>query len=135
MKIEGRPLSNVLFSAASFYWKPQTYVWQPEHPQLQVHKEPPHKTQAEVKIPFKKVLPAKVNPQKKIAAPEKAMPTREAVAQRVVEGGALRKSWEDMLTGKKMSDKQFTEQKMSGRYEIFQKLAGDRDAARRVDYR
>src|SRR5579864_1540697 len=27
VKIEGRPLFDVLISAAGFYWKPQTYIW------------------------------------------------------------------------------------------------------------
>ena len=30
VKIEGRPLGNVLFSAFGFYWKPQTYIWKSE---------------------------------------------------------------------------------------------------------
>ena len=29
VKIEGRPLINVAIAAFHFYWKPQTYVWQP----------------------------------------------------------------------------------------------------------
>lgn len=29
-KVEGRPFGNVFISALSFYWNPQTYVWQPE---------------------------------------------------------------------------------------------------------
>ena len=33
-KIEGRPLAHIFLSAISFYWKPQTYVWQPEHPEV-----------------------------------------------------------------------------------------------------
>src|ERR1035438_7002680 len=31
VKIEGRPFVNVVVSAFHFYWKPQTYVWQPEY--------------------------------------------------------------------------------------------------------
>ena len=38
VKIDGRPFTNVILSAFSFYWKPQTYLWQSEHEQ-QVKKE------------------------------------------------------------------------------------------------
>lgn len=34
IKIEGRPLSHVIFAALLFIWKPQTYVWQPENLQI-----------------------------------------------------------------------------------------------------
>jgi len=30
IKVEGRPLGNVLLSAFGFYWKPQTYIWKSE---------------------------------------------------------------------------------------------------------
>jgi len=30
VKVEGRPLSNVILSALGFYWKPQTYIWKSE---------------------------------------------------------------------------------------------------------
>ena len=30
VKVEGRPLSNIIFSAFGFYWKPQTYIWKSE---------------------------------------------------------------------------------------------------------
>lgn len=30
IKIEGRPLANVIVSAFGFYWKPQTYIWKSE---------------------------------------------------------------------------------------------------------
>jgi hypothetical protein len=30
VKVEGRPLGNVLISALGFYWRPQTYIWKPE---------------------------------------------------------------------------------------------------------
>ena len=34
VKIEGRPLVNIVAAAFGFYWKPQTYLWKPEHPAL-----------------------------------------------------------------------------------------------------
>lgn len=32
VKINGRPLLKILISAFNFYWKPQMYVWKPDHP-------------------------------------------------------------------------------------------------------
>ena len=34
IKINGRPLINVILSAISFYWQPQTYLWQPDRPKI-----------------------------------------------------------------------------------------------------
>jgi hypothetical protein len=105
VKIQGRPLARVILSAFNFYWRPQTYVWQPEHPQLESAKKPERASKGGISF-------------EKIAA-----------------GMALRKSWAELQTGEKMSAKQFTENKMYGRYQIFQKTTGERQAARRVDYR
>jgi len=109
VKIQGRPLTRVILSAFNFYWSPQTYVWQPEHTQLSKSAAPQEKSVAGVRGGLS--------------------------LEKIAAGMALHKSWESLQTGEKMSDKQFAEQKMSGRYQIFQKMAGDRQAARRVDYR
>lgn len=198
VKIEGRPLINVAMSAFHFYWKPQTYVWQPEHPKavapekkaaaeagrsaleeiiaksaakshpgaavshapvtmthkIVTHETAPAEVKPEVKVETK-IQPKHETPVVKTEEPkleiskrpqfqpepqqqpvQQAKPvSREAVSV----GSALHKSWEDLQTGaafaKKNSDKQFLEKKMSERYQIFQKLAGDRNAAKRVDYR
>jgi len=121
LKIEGRPFTNVILSAFNFYWNPQTYVWQPEHPTLPKLQPEPEPKKGPKKSPlFDAVVRAKA-----------ALPSRQEVAV----GSALHKSWQGVQTGEMMSDKQFTEQKMYGRYEIFRKTEGDRQAARRVDYR
>lgn len=109
VRVEGRPLTNIILSAFNFYWRPQTYVWQPEHPTLARSKAPKE-------MPVKK-------------------PTRDSMIEKIAAGMALHKSWESVQVGKKISDKEFVEEKMSGRYQIWRKRAGDRDAARRVDYR
>jgi hypothetical protein len=105
VKVEGRPLVNVVVSAFNFYWHPQTYVWQPEHQVQQKAKEEP------VKKPETGTL------------------------QKIAEGMALHKSWQHVQTGEKISDKEFTERKMYGRYQILQKVSGERREAKRVDYR
>lgn len=108
IKIEGRPLPKVVLAALHFYWAPQTFVWQPEHP---------------------------ARSQQKTPAPDKGKSGLWPIA----EGVALHKSWAAVQTGTplegKNSDKQFIEQKMGQRYQIFSRPSGDRAAARRVDYR
>jgi PrgI family protein len=106
VKVEGRPLVNVVVSAFNFYWHPQTYIWQPEHPAL------PKATQE---------------------APAKKPET--STLQKIAAGMALHKSWQNVQTGEKISDKQFTERKMYAKYQILQRVSGERRAAKRVDYR
>lgn len=105
IKIGGRPLIHVALSAVNFYWKPQTYVWQPEHPEIQ-------KTEESMKP---------------LAASDLSL-------EKIVAGMALRKVWQNLQTGVRVSNQQFFG-KMQERYQVFQRLAGDRQAARRVDYR
>lgn len=117
LKIQGRPFARVVLSAFNFYWNPQTYVWQPEHPVLsRQEKEPEPKA-------FKNPFAAK--------PAVSAVDTRKKIA----EGNALQRVRQDVVTGEKISAKEFTENKMYGRYQIFQKALGDRQVARRVDYR
>ncbi len=110
IKINGRPVTKVIFSAFNFYWHPQTYVWKPDHPVEQRHTAPVVREMAPI----------------------------EAIAS----GNALHKSWQNLQTGtppaaeaKKESARQFVEKKMAERYQIFRRQSGERDAARRVDYR
>ena len=103
VKIEGRPLANVVMSAFGFYWKPQTYLWKAES-----------------------------------AAPVAARTvTKEGGVslENIFAGMALHKRWENLQTGEKMPAKKAIEHKMNSRYQIFEKVTGDRSAARRVDYR
>ena len=108
--VEGRPLMSILISAIGFYWKPQTYVWQPEHPTI---------SQATARTEEKE---AEVPP---------------SLIEKIAAGSSLHKSWQNVQTGEpaKTSDRQFIERKMDERYQIFRKLAGDRGAAKRIDYR
>lgn len=111
IRVEGRPLLKVTTSAFNYYWHPQIYIWQPEHPAAPAK----HAEKAPAKKPNTSAL-------EKIAA-----------------GMALHKSWQTVQTGEKsedkMSDKQFAEKRMNTRYEILQRVSGERRAAKRVDYR
>ena len=115
IKVEGRPLLKVLISAGNYYWRPQAYVWKAEHAQV-VHHAPTEET-------------------------ESGLPLEDIVSgmalKKLLATSPLHKSWESVQTGGalKTSDKQFIDQKMEERYQIFRKTGGDQNAARRVDYR
>lgn len=183
VKVEGRPFLNVVISAFHYYWKPQIYVWQPEHPTVKL---PPKKDIEEDGSALEDILASSASKSKRVftgaTAPaikphivEKPADEPAAVAkpffaqpltkifskpiERLIEktapaavaaekpisresvatGSALHKTWEETQTGgafaKKNSDKQFIERKMAERYQIFRRTSGDRDAAKRVDYR
>jgi len=105
IKVGGRPMSHVLTAAFNFYWKPQTYVWQPEHPEIQ-----------------------------KSAESLQPMEKSGTAIEDIISGKSLRNVWQNLQTGTKISDQQFFGE-MENRYQVFQRLSGERDAARRIDYR
>ena len=105
VKIGGRPLSHAAFSAAKFYWQPQTYVWKSETAAL---------------------------PSKK---PEKAGVGGISL-ESIVSGLALRNTWERLQTGVKTSTpEKLTQGPLRQKFQIIQRMTGERQAARRVDYR
>jgi PrgI family protein len=108
LKVQGRPLLNVIMSGAHFYWNPQTYVWKADHPTA--------------------------------AHTEKAPQGSTGLTlEDILANSALHKTWQKVQTGspspEKKSNRQFVEQRMAERYQIFQASGGDRVAARRIDYR
>jgi hypothetical protein len=111
VKINGRPLVKIIISAFSFYWKPQIYVWKPEHPVV-----PQHQAPAAVR---------ELPPVETIASGNALHKSWEN----------LQTGTPPVAAAKKTSDRQFIEKKMAERYQIFQRQSGDRAAARRVDYR
>ena len=100
IKVEGRTLTHVMSAALNFYWKPQTYVWQPEHPEI---------------------------------PKDDKLKEEGASLEGLLSGAALRSAWKNLQTGTKTSPKQFFEK--TEKYQIFQRLSGERRAARRIDYR
>jgi len=109
VKVNGRPLSRVFFSAMRYYWQPQTYVWQPKDQNM--------KTQREISSTRKPGLSL----------------------DSIIMGMALKKTWQKLQTGtggqaKKTGMRQFSQQ-VKERYQIFEKITGERKAAKRVDYR
>jgi hypothetical protein len=148
VKIEGRPFANIVISAFNFYWRPQTYIWQPEHKvaapaKAEIKKEAGTSALAEILAKSTEKMKSAVQARQPAVRPEREpapVAKPEPVSRETVSAGtALHKTWENMQTGaplsKKSSDKEFIEKKMSERYQIFQGVSGDRHAAKRVDYR
>lgn len=185
VKIQGRPFFNVLLAAFNFYWHPQTYVWQPEHPVVHIKTESikaeseksaladilakskikkiltspaPSRSEATFSpqqaptdsthvvpsvvpapLPAPKVVPEATESAEVHGDASEAAPIMLVSRESASIGSALHRSWELLQTGmpfaKKNSDKQFIDQKMMEHYQIFQKISGDRRAAKRVDYR
>ncbi|MFH1246339.1 MAG: PrgI family protein [Candidatus Liptonbacteria bacterium] len=105
IKINGRQLPEVVMNAARFYWQPRTYTWQPE-------------TKA---------------PAAGEAAPKEAMFSLESIAA----GMNLSHTWEKVQTGT-VESKEKGERavaQMKERYQVLKKMSGEREAARRIDYR
>lgn len=106
LKISGRPLSKVILSAIHFYWKPQLYVWQPENP----------KTLKEEQV--------------------QSLESSRFSVEDIVSGAALKSVWRNLQTGSRASPHQFEQaMRRDERYQIFRKGSGDRQAARRVDFK
>ena len=55
--------------------------------------------------------------------------------EKIITGAALHKRWEDLQTGQKEPENKSIENRMTTRYQIFQRATGARGAAKRVDYR
>lgn len=108
IKIGGRSFEHVLLAAFNFYWNPQSYVWQPEH--------------LEAASGLKQPGP---------------MGTTGTFLEDIVSGKSLRDLWRGLQTGaktSKVSGQQFLG-KIEDRFQVLQRLSGEREAARRIDYR
>lgn len=106
VKVNGQPFIKVIISAIGFYWRPQTYVWQ-------------EKQKSTVK------------------SPETEKSENNLSLEKIVAGISLKRSWQNLQTGSKVvaEEGRLKARRISERYEIVHKISGDRQAARRVDYR
>lgn len=109
VRVNGRPLSKVFLSALKYYWQPQTYVWQPEDQNMKIQKDISFSGRPKVSL------------------------------DSIIMGLTLKKTWQKLQTGtggeaRKTGLRQFTDQ-VKERYQIFEKITGERKAAKRVDYR
>ena len=108
VKVNGRSLPIIVFAALSFTWKPHIYVWQPEHPQMPKNEE---SLQAIVGNRFS--------------------------LESIVSGLTLRHASEKVKIGTTRSKEKgkMNLDRAKERYQVFEHIAGDRQAARRIDYR
>lgn len=107
LKINGRPFSTVFSNAFSYYWAPQTYVWQPKNPAL-----PKNATTLRESI------------------------SESLSLESILQGLALKNAWRYIQTGSKVKEEPAKEAaKPKERYQIFRSTSGERRAAKRVDYR
>lgn len=108
IKVNGRPLSVAAISALNFYWKPRFYLWQRE--------AGVQKTALE-KIPETRISQTKSlldNLWNQLKTSKQLIPKREKVIQ-------------PAITDRVKSSKE--------RFEMMRKITGEREVARRVDYR
>lgn len=106
IKVNGRKLEQVIVSAAQFYWGPQTYVWQPDHPEL-------------------KKSPSSISR----AAPGFSL-------ESILSGRALKRAWQSIETGTpQKKKKRHKTERLSERFMVTRRPTGERRAAKRVDYR
>jgi hypothetical protein len=55
--------------------------------------------------------------------------------EKIITGAALHHKWEALQTGEKIPQEKIVQNKINVRYQVFQRMSGARDAAKRVDYR
>ncbi len=110
-KYNGQPLPKILWMAISFFWKPRFYIWQRE--------------------------------KKYISVPEVSIEQKRKSLKGFVSGmPSVKKLWQDLMTTKTPIVKRekrlvtpYWGKKPKERFELFRKLTGEKDIARRVDYR
>jgi len=108
IKINGRPLTMAAMGALSFYWKPRLYLWQREGEA----QKPAIPAMAETKAERAKSLLD--NLWEQLKTNKEPLPKREKVIQ-------------PSLLDRTKSSKE--------RFEMMRKITGEREIARRVDYR
>lgn len=114
IKYNSQPLPKILWLALGFTWKPRLYLWQREL------------TQKEIKIPQM----------------ESAISQRERLKKFVSEMPSVKKLWQELLTTKnpvpqreKAVRTPFWGKQPKEKFQLFRKLTGEKEMARRVDYR
>lgn len=107
IKLNGRPLAVTVRSAASYFWKPRIYVWQPETPNLPKNEETMRQATGGFSL------------------------------DTIMSGLALKTTWQKVQTGSvdSIGKAERSVSRLKERYQVFDKITGDREVAKRVDYR
>ncbi|MBS3903527.1 MAG: PrgI family protein [Anaplasmataceae bacterium] len=107
--VEGLPLYKILKAMVRYMWRPQSYVWQPH------------------------------NPNKHKADDIDQLAPKGSPLEKVVLGFFLQRTWKTLQTGSTTENEtpktKEIPKKQEEQYQIFRKLSGERQAARRIDYR
>ena len=108
IKVNGRPLAVSFSAALNFYWKPKFYLWQHE--------------KEEFGIPAPKIKESKIAQAKSLLDNlwDQLKTTKEPIPKR-------EKKIEPSILDRTASSKE--------RFEMMRKITGEREIARRVDYR
>lgn len=122
IKYNGQPLPKILWLALGFLWKPRLYLWQREI------------EEKIIKIPQMPKFPR--------PSTESVISKRENLKTFFSEMPNVKKLWQDLLTTKnpvpqreKTGRTPFWGKKPTERFQVFRKLTGEKDVARRIDYR
>jgi hypothetical protein len=113
IKYNGRPLYQVAWTAVGFFWKPRMYLWQ---------RQPKERD---------------------IVLPSVSAETERKNLEKFFSGvPSVKKLWHDLMTTKQPIPKREKEIKPAGqekkpkeKLELFRKITGEKEVARRVDYR
>lgn len=116
VKYNGQPLPKIIWAAFGFFWKPKLFLWQ-------------------------RAMETKTisMPEEKIASIEEK---RENLKNFFSEMPSVKNLWQNLMTTKTPISKRektamtpFWGKQPKERFEVFRKLTGEREVARRVDYR
>ncbi|MEK7094126.1 MAG: PrgI family protein [Patescibacteria group bacterium] len=112
VKIQGQDMIRIGTAYVRYFWRPQHYVWQ---------REGQKNTDKDSEL--------------KVLAPQ------GSPLEKIILGMALKQTWRDLQTSekkealKKSPEGASQETIKKEQYKIFRKLSGERQAARRIDYR
>ncbi|MCL5004567.1 MAG: PrgI family protein [Patescibacteria group bacterium] len=122
-KYNGQPISKIFLASVGFLWKPRFYLWKRESEEVTI-KIP--------KLPQLKNAPAKIIPTEKVLA------QRESLGSLFNPAPAIKKLWDDLMTTKNplpKREKVVPKPRTAERVSFFRKTSGEKEAARRVDFR
>ena len=122
-KYNGQPIVKIFFASIGFLWKPRFYLWKRESEEVTI------------KIPK---LPQLQNAPVKIIPTEKVLAQRESLAGMFNPMPSIKKLWDDLMTTKNplpKREKVIPKLRPTERVSFFRKRSGEKEAARRVDFR
>lgn len=111
LTVNGRPLSTVTFMAISYYWKPKMYIWKKESAKQADLRAPAADERAQFASEARSLLSKLID---QVKTSKNPLPEREKTIQ-------------PSILDRVKSSKE--------RFEMMRKITGDKEMARRVDYK